>query len=69
MIRNYRLIWNCYLLFLYSEARLLRLISRLVRQVVQEDHEELQYELVIKLAERREQLRHVSVWLDRPGAV
>ena len=58
-----------YLLFLYSEARLLRLISRLVRQVVQEDHEELQYELVIKLAERREQLRHVSVWLDRPGAV
>lgn len=48
---------------------LLRLISRLVRQVVQEDHEELQYELVIKLAERREQLRHVSVWLDRPGAV
>lgn len=58
-----------YLLFLYSEARLLRLISRLVRQVVQEDHEELQYELVIKLAERREQLRHVSVWLDRLGAV
>lgn len=58
-----------YLLFLYSEARLLRLISRLVRRVVQEDHEELQHELVIKLAERREQLRHVSVWLDRPGAV
>lgn len=57
------------LLFIYSEARALRIIRRSVRLLLQEEEAEVRQELVLGIAARREQLRHISEWLRRPGAV
>ena len=57
------------LLFIYSEARVLRVIHRSVRLLLQEEDPAARQELVVGIAIRREQLRHISEWLRRPGAV
>lgn len=57
------------LLFIYSEARALRIIRRSARLLLQEKTAEVRQELMQGIASRREQLRHISEWLRRPGAV
>ena len=57
--------------FLYAEKRILRDIQKQVRLLLDTtlENEEKRLTILIHIAERREQLRHVSENLDRPGAV
>ncbi|WP_293713944.1 CHC2 zinc finger domain-containing protein [uncultured Parabacteroides sp.] len=59
------------LFFLYTENRILRDIQKQVRLLLETTPEKKKKRLAIlvHIAERREQLRHVSENLDRPGAV
>lgn len=59
------------LLFLYTENRILQDIQKTVTQLlkVAAANKEKRLSLLLHIAERREQLRHVSENLDRPGAV
>ncbi|WP_195375483.1 MULTISPECIES: CHC2 zinc finger domain-containing protein [Parabacteroides] len=59
------------LFFLYAENRILRDIQEQVRLLLETAPEKKKKRLAIlvHIAERREQLRHVSENLDRPGAV
>lgn len=58
------------LLFLYTEQRILKDIHTRVRQLLTGNDEDvdLRMEILIRIASRREQLRHVAYNLDRPGA-
>lgn len=58
------------LLFLYTEQRILHDIHARVRCLLQSDEEDaaMRMEMLIQIASRREQLRHVAYNLDRPGA-
>lgn len=59
------------LLFLYTEQRILKDIHTHVRQLLtcNDEDADLRMEMLIRIASRREQLRHVAYNLDRPGAV
>ena len=59
------------LFFLYAENRILRDIQKQVRLLLETvpENKEKRLAILIHIAKRREQLRHVSENLDRPGAV
>ena len=59
------------LFFLYTENRILRDIQKQVRLLLETvpENKEKRLAILIHIAKRREQLRHVSENLDRPGAV
>lgn len=66
---NRREIYQSKLLFLYSEARLLRDIRRQVRRLLRMPAADLEgrTRLLLYIGGRRELLRHVSECLERPG--
>ena len=59
------------LLFLYLENRILQEIQKSVHRLLETDpkKKEIRLDILVNIAKRREQLRHVSENLDRPGAV
>lgn len=57
------------LLFLYCEARVIRIICRLTRLLLRSEKMEMRQKIVLEIAARRELLRDISQWLRRPGAV
>ena len=68
---NLRDIYLTRLLFLYSENRILRDIQKEVTRLLKtpSGNKEKRLSHLVRIADRREQLRHVSENLDRPGAV
>ncbi|WP_278623857.1 CHC2 zinc finger domain-containing protein [Parabacteroides gordonii] len=68
---NVRDIYLTRLLFLYSENRILREIQKEVTRLLKtpSGNKEKRLSHLVRIADRREQLRHVSENLDRPGAV
>ena len=59
------------LLFLYLENRILQEIQKSVHRLLETDpkKKKIRLDILVNIAKRREQLRHVSENLDRPGAV
>lgn len=59
------------LLFLYLENRILQEIQKNVHRLLETDpkKKKIRLDILVNIAKRREQLRHVSENLDRPGAV
>ena len=59
------------LLFLYLEKRILQEIQKNVHRLLETDpkKKKIRLDILVNIAKRREQLRHVSENLDRPGAV